>query len=119
MPLDTSAIQTTATNSATYLVNKRRRVFATGASATACCGASMPESPGLFEARKPLRKSGTLIDDHGIKVGLSCPSCREAPHAYSITSSASAMTVGGMVRPSLVAVLRVMADSNLAVAYAG
>src|SRR5262245_23374937 len=40
MPLDTSAIQTTATNSATYLVNKRRRVFATGALGAACCGAS-------------------------------------------------------------------------------
>src|SRR5215472_4592926 len=40
MPLDTSAIQTTATNSATYLVNKRRRVFATGALAAAGCGAS-------------------------------------------------------------------------------
>src|SRR5215467_1174029 len=40
MPVDTSAIQTTATNSATYFVNSRRRVFATGASGAACCGAS-------------------------------------------------------------------------------
>src|SRR5262249_11775442 len=40
MPLDSRATQTTATNSATYLVNKRRRVFATGALAAACCGAS-------------------------------------------------------------------------------
>src|SRR5215472_10899960 len=40
MPLDNSATQTTATNSATYLVNSRRRVFATGASGAACCGAS-------------------------------------------------------------------------------
>src|SRR5215471_2425988 len=39
MPLDSRAIQTTATNSATYLVNKRRRVFATGASGAAGCGA--------------------------------------------------------------------------------
>src|SRR5262249_37813886 len=39
MPLDTSAIQTTATNNPTYLVNSRRRVFATGASGAACCGA--------------------------------------------------------------------------------
>src|SRR6516162_5004479 len=40
MPLDSRATQTTATNSATYLVNKRRRVFATGALAAACWGAS-------------------------------------------------------------------------------
>src|SRR5215471_18798686 len=40
MPLDSRATQTTATNSATYLVNSRRRVFATGASGAACCGAS-------------------------------------------------------------------------------
>src|SRR5262245_20230472 len=40
MPLDRSATQTTATNSATYLVNSRRRVFATEAVAGACCGAS-------------------------------------------------------------------------------
>src|SRR5262249_62185643 len=40
MPLDRSATQTTATNSATYLVNKRRRVFATGALGAACCGVS-------------------------------------------------------------------------------
>src|SRR5215469_7425645 len=32
-------MQTTATNSATYLVNSRRRVFATGALAAAGCGA--------------------------------------------------------------------------------
>src|SRR5499427_6439062 len=40
MPLDSRATQTTATNSATYLVNKRRRVFVTGASGAAGCGAS-------------------------------------------------------------------------------
>src|SRR6516225_7204824 len=40
MPLDSRATQTTATNSATYLVNSRRRIFATGALAAACCGAS-------------------------------------------------------------------------------
>src|SRR5262249_6585427 len=39
MPLDSSATQTTATNSATYLVNKRRRVLGTGASVAAGCGA--------------------------------------------------------------------------------
>src|SRR5215831_9859881 len=33
MPLDSKATQTTATNSATYLVNKRRRVFGTEISA--------------------------------------------------------------------------------------
>src|SRR6516164_2644664 len=33
MPLDSRATQTTATNSATYLVNKRRRVFGTEISA--------------------------------------------------------------------------------------
>src|SRR6476659_3389467 len=39
MPLDTSATQTTETNSATYLVNKRRRVFVIGASAAGGCDA--------------------------------------------------------------------------------
>jgi hypothetical protein len=38
---------------------------------------------------------------------------------YSITSSASAITVGGTVRPSVVAVLRLMANSNLAGACVG
>src|SRR6201982_3593725 len=38
MPLDTSATQTTATNSATYLVNRRRRGFVIGASAAGGCG---------------------------------------------------------------------------------
>src|ERR1700756_3310113 len=39
MPLDSRTTQTTATNSATYLVNKRRRVFVTGGSAASGCGA--------------------------------------------------------------------------------
>src|SRR6266576_2315165 len=39
MPLESRATQTTATNSATYLVNNRRRVFVTGASAAGGCGA--------------------------------------------------------------------------------
>src|SRR6266700_7339485 len=119
MPLDTSATQTTATNSATYLVNKRRRVFATGASGVACCSASTPAPARPFEARKPLTKLGTLIDDYGTKVGPSCPSCREASLAYSMTSSASAITVGATVRPSVAAVLRLMANSNFAGACAG
>src|SRR6266540_3679362 len=38
---------------------------------------------------------------------------------HSITSSASAITVGGTVRPRVVAVLRLMANSNLAGACAG
>src|SRR5499433_2305587 len=38
---------------------------------------------------------------------------------YSITSSASAITVGGTVKPSVVAVLRLMANSNLTGACAG
>src|SRR5215472_18403159 len=42
---------------------------------------------------------------------------RAPPH--SITSSASAVTVGATVRPSVVAVLRLMANSNLAGACAG
>src|SRR5882724_3900375 len=37
-------MQTTATNSATYLVNRRRRVFRSGASVGACCRA--PSSAG-------------------------------------------------------------------------
>src|SRR6516164_10037245 len=82
MPLDTSAIQTTATNSATYLVNSRRRVFATGASGAACCGASVGAAAGRVEARKPLRKSGTLIDDHSTKVGPCCPSAARRPRLF-------------------------------------
>src|SRR5215831_3068762 len=83
MPLDTSAIQTTATNSATYLVNKRRRVFVMGALAASCCGASVAATPpGSLEARNPLRKSGTFIDDRRTKVGSSCPSCREPPSLF-------------------------------------
>src|SRR6516164_11005244 len=38
---------------------------------------------------------------------------------YSITSSASAIAVGGTVKPSVIAVLRLMANSNLAGACAG
>src|SRR6516164_8950422 len=38
---------------------------------------------------------------------------------HSITSSASAITVGATVRPSVVAVLRLMANSNLSGACAG
>ena len=38
---------------------------------------------------------------------------------YSITSSASAITVGGTVKPSVIAVLKLMANSNLAGACAG
>src|SRR5215831_13181908 len=38
---------------------------------------------------------------------------------HSITSSASAITVGGTVSPSLVAVLRLMANSNLVGACTG
>src|SRR5215831_6074407 len=36
-----------------------------------------------------------------------------APHHHSITSSASASTVGGIVRPSALAVLRLITSSNL------
>src|SRR5262249_7525690 len=74
--------------------------------------------PSRVEPRKPLRKSGTFIDDHRTKVGPSCPSCREDAPVYSITSSASAITVGGTVRPSVVAVLSLIANSNLAGACA-
>src|SRR5215510_16467358 len=78
MPLDTSAIQTTATNSATYLVNSRRRVFATGASGAAGCGTSAPAAPGRFEARKYLAKSRTLIASTVPNVGPSSrPSLRD------------------------------------------
>src|SRR5215471_10616897 len=78
MPLDKSATQTTATNSATYLVNKRRRVFATGASGAAGCGTSAPAAPGRFEARKYLAKSRTLIASTVPNVGPSSrPSLRD------------------------------------------
>src|SRR5262249_52153892 len=73
MPLDNSAIQTTATNSATYLVNSRRRVFATGASGAACCGASAPATSGRAEARKNLAKSRALMSNTVSNVGAPRP----------------------------------------------
>src|SRR6266404_3739332 len=73
MPLDTRAIQTTATNSATYLVNSRRRVFTTGPSAGACCGAFAPAAPDRVEARKYLAKSKTLMASTVSNVAPSCP----------------------------------------------
>src|SRR5262245_3429321 len=61
MPLDRSATQTTATNSATYLVNKRRRVFGTEISAGAGACALSPVAPGRCEAKNRLMKSRILI----------------------------------------------------------
>src|ERR1700730_652076 len=61
MPLERRATQTTATNSATYLVTSRRRVLTAGPSAGACCGASAPAAPGRVEERKCLMKSRPLI----------------------------------------------------------
>ena len=52
MPLDRSATQTTATNSATYFVNSRRRVFGTGAVLGACCSVPSPETALGFETKK-------------------------------------------------------------------
>src|SRR5215471_13166817 len=84
MPLDKSATQTTATNSATYLVNKRRRVFATGASGAAGCGTSAPAAPGRFEARKYLAKSRTLIASTVPNVGPSSrPSLRDDARSFN------------------------------------
>src|SRR6516164_463720 len=84
MPLETSATQTTATNSATYLVNSRRRVFATGASGAPCCGASVGAAvPGRVEARKYLAKSRTLIASTVPNVGPSCrPSLRDDARSF-------------------------------------
>src|SRR5215813_10754092 len=83
-PLATSAIQTTATNSATYLVNSRRRVFATGASDAAGCGTSAPAAPGRFEARKYLAKSRTLIASTVPNVGPSSrPSLRDDARSFN------------------------------------
>src|SRR5262249_26534155 len=43
----------------------------------------------------------------------------EIPPSHSITSSASASSVGGMVRPSALAVLRLMTSSNLVTCSTG
>src|SRR6267154_4949003 len=49
MPLDKRATETTATNSATYLVNKRRRVLGIGTSVGApCCCAPSIWTAGCF-----------------------------------------------------------------------
>src|SRR5262245_66394143 len=61
MPLDRSATQTTATNSATYLVNKRRRVLGTEISAGAGACALSPVARGRCEAKNRLMKSRILI----------------------------------------------------------
>ena len=60
MPLDRSATQTTATNSATYLVNKRRRVFGTG-DARACCSVPSPGAARGFETKKRFMKLRVVI----------------------------------------------------------
>src|SRR5438132_5045595 len=73
MPLDSRATQTTATNSATYLVNSRRRVFTTGPSAGACCGVFAPAAPDRVEARKYLAKSKTLMASTVSNVDPPCP----------------------------------------------
>src|SRR5262249_29256724 len=85
MPLDKSATQTTATNSATYLVNKRRRVFATGAVAGACCAASVAAAaPGRVEARKNLAKSRALMASTVSNVGPPCPPLpRDAARSFN------------------------------------
>src|SRR6516164_802609 len=84
MPLDSRAIQTTATNSATYLVNSRRRVFATGAVAGACGGASVAAgAPGPVEARKYLEKSRALMANTVSNVGAPrSPSPRDAAPSF-------------------------------------
>src|SRR5262249_39263372 len=45
--------------------------------------------------------------------------CDELAPPHSITSSARASTVAGIVRPSVFAVLRLMASSNLVAAWTG
>src|SRR6516165_11630807 len=83
MPLDSRATQTTATNSATYLVNSRRRVFATGTSGAACCGASTPATSGRVEARKNLAKSRALMASTVSNVGPPGPRPpRDAPRSF-------------------------------------
>src|SRR5262249_31538396 len=73
-PLDTSAMQTTATNSATYLVNNRRRVFATEAVTGACGEASVAvAASGRVEADKYLAKSRALMANTVSNVGPPCP----------------------------------------------
>ncbi len=105
MPLDTRATQTTATNSATYLANSRRRVLGTGASAEACCGASAPLAPGRVEARNCFSKSIILIRAQERSLSSASP----AIYPYSITSSARASSIGEISRSSAFAVLRLNA----------
>src|SRR5262245_8233033 len=120
MPLDTSAIQTTATNSATYLVNSRRRVFATGAVAGACGGASAAAAaPGRVEARKYLAKSRALMANTGSNVGPPCPpSPRDAAPSFDHLVC-PCEHIGGTVSPSVLAVFRLITSSNLVGACRG
>ena len=60
MPLDRSATQTTATKSATYLVNNRRRVFGTGALPRLLCAISSGAAR-RFEAKKRGMKPRMVI----------------------------------------------------------
>src|SRR5262245_13149058 len=59
MPLESKATQTTATNNATYLVNKRRRVF--GAEISAPPRGSSPAAARPREAKLRLMKPPSLI----------------------------------------------------------
>src|SRR5262249_2547253 len=61
MPLDKSATQTTATNSATYLVNKRRRGFGAEISAEAWGFGALAAARGRRQAKKRLVESPILI----------------------------------------------------------
>src|SRR6266404_7377878 len=84
MPLDSRATHTTATNSATYLVNKRRLVFVTGAPAAACCGTSAPAASGRFQVRQGLTKSRTLMARTVSKAGPPCPPLpRDAARSFN------------------------------------
>src|SRR5262245_19978559 len=61
MPLESNATQTTATNSATYLVNRRRRVFGAEISEPTPNAASALVAAGRCQAKPRLKKLPTLI----------------------------------------------------------
>ncbi len=96
--------------------------------AHSCCGVYIPGPkawPTCFES-SILRE---LLPDHelysaGIKTDvevLPCPLSAISGHraTYSITSSARASADGGIVRPSALAVLRLITSSYLVGAYTG
>src|SRR5262249_8446856 len=99
---DASATATTATNSATYLVNRRLRILPRlGAAADA--GSAAAEAASV----RPSGVSGCSEMLIGPQLSKKVQACllRQCG-SHSITSSASASRVGGISNPAALAVLR-------------